>query len=395
MHAQYDKLCRARDIITYMKRVNLDEKLIQTKREDIINLAVEALEKSGLVIYPTETCYGIAADATNQAAVDKLLRYKSRREGKPISIAVLDESMARNYAEINEIAHSIYANFLPGPITVVSKAKDTLADGVSSEFTTIGIRIPDYPLVLEIIKKLGRPITATSANISYNPRPYNIDKYLKETPEKHLKHIDLIIDAGILKPNDPSTVVDTTLNNMNVMRQGRIILSKQTSEKDPVLSAITNKPEETVDFGGLNMLKFIDVPLEQPLVFLLSGELGAGKTQFSKGVGKQLGIDRIIKSPTYNIMSEYNYDQGHRAGKLIHVDFWKLDNYDLLKLNEYMRPGNVLIIEWADKFLSEMLDDFDKSSAKVIHVVFKPESLTSRSIKSYEIKEGELLQNDG
>lgn len=370
-----------------MKRLKLKQKLTKQEREAVVDNAVKILGNNGLVIYPTETCYGIAADATSQEAIDKLLKYKSRREGKPLSIAVTDEKMAQKYAVINEVAHSIYENYLPGPITVVSKSKKTLAKGVSSEFNTVGIRVPDYELILEIIKKLGKPITATSANISYNPRPYNIDKYLKETPRKHMKLIDLIIDAGELQPNDPSTVVDTTLNNLNIMRQGRITLKKQTSQKDPVLQARTNSPQETVDFGGLNMLKFIDVPLEKPLVFLLSGELGAGKTQFSKGVARQLGIDRIVKSPTYNIMSEYDYDQGHRQGKLIHVDFWKLDTYEILRLGEVMTVGNVIIIEWADKFLDQMLEDFDNSNSKVIHVVYKSVARDKRSIKSYEMND--------
>ena len=135
-----------------------------TPIKEIIKEAVSVLEDGGLIIFPTETMYGIGADATNQKAINKLLTYKARREGKPLSIAVNSTEMAKKYVKINKTAKNLYENFLPGPLTVVSKGLGKVASGVESETGTLGVRIPDYKLVLEIISKFKKPITATSAN---------------------------------------------------------------------------------------------------------------------------------------------------------------------------------------------------------------------------------------
>jgi L-threonylcarbamoyladenylate synthase len=362
-------------------------KTAQINHDEIVRLAVETLEKGGIVVYPTETCYGIGVDATNQAAVDKLLEYKVRREGKPLSIAVPDKTMAREFVELNEIAENLYDNYLPGPIAVVSRGLGKVAHGVESEFGTLGVRIPAYALIREIVTAFGRPITATSANISYKDRPYSIPQLLRDTPERQQNLIDLIIDADELPKNEPSTVVDTTLNNLNIMRKGTLLVEKLVSQSKAVLEATTKSDIETVEFGGLNMLKYIDVPLEQPLLFCLSGELGAGKTQFSKGVAMQLGITKIVKSPTFTILNEYDYVLGQRKGKFVHVDTWRIESMkdlDSVGIHAYFKTGNVLAIEWADKFFEDIVQLGKDNGAKIINVIFRYIDESTRQIESFE-----------
>ena len=355
--------------------------------EIIIEKAVTVLKNGGLLVFPTETCYGLAVDATSPAAVSKLFSYKTRREGKPLSIAVSDAKMAAQYVDINEMASNLYKNYLPGPITVVSRGLGKVAPGVESEYGTLGIRIPDYELVLKIINVFGKPITATSANISYLPKPFSIEALLKDTPQKSQKLIDLIIDAGELPHRETSTVVDTTMNNLNIMRPGQINLLEQLSEKKWVMSADTNSAEQTINFGGMNMLKYIDEPLDKPLVFFLSGELGAGKTQFSKGLANKLNIKDIVKSPTFTILNEYEYELGLRKGKFIHVDTWRIDSLEDLEtigLNDYLVAGNVISIEWADKFFNDLKTKIESVGGKIINVVFKYIDEDTRKIETYE-----------
>jgi len=353
----------------------------------IIKKALTVLKNGGILVFPTETCYGLGVDATNQKAVDKLLSYKTRREGKPLSIAVCDISMAKKYVEINEIADNLYKNYLPGPITVVSHGLNRVAKGVESEYGTLGIRIPDYKLVLDIISAFGKPITATSANASYLPKPFNIGALLKDTPQKSQKLIDLIIDAGELTHGEASTVVDTTMNNLNIMRSGQINLSEQLSGKKSTMSAQTNSAEQTVNFGGMNMLKYIDEPLDKPLVFFLSGELGAGKTQFSKGLANKLNIKEIVKSPTFTILNEYEYELGKRHGKFIHVDTWRIDSLkdlETIGLDEYLVAGNIISIEWADKFFDDLKTKIESAGGKIINVIFNYLDEDTRNIETYE-----------
>jgi L-threonylcarbamoyladenylate synthase len=315
-----------------------------------VETAVSVLKNGGLIIYPTETCYGIGVDATNPKAVNKLLTYKARREGKPISIAVSDKDMAQTYVVTNETAENLYENFLPGPLTVVSQGTGTVAPGIESEYGTLGVRIPDYPLILDIITKLGHPITATSANVSYKPRPYSIDALLSDLPEKQKKLIDLIIDAGELPNREVSTVVDTTLNSMNLIREGQIDFDTRSKN---LMEAHTLSPEETKAFGSMVMLKHMDILRVRPLILALGGELGAGKTQFTKGIAKQLGIQSTVKSPTYTLIHEYPYSRGAAAGMLIHIDTWRIGSkkeFLDLTIPQYLTTGNVVVIEWADKF---------------------------------------------
>jgi len=365
------------------------ERIKYTKKnsETIIKKALTVLKNGGIFVFPTETCYGIGASATNQKSIDKLFLYKTRREGKPLSIAVSDKKMAATYVNINEIANNLYENYLPGPITVVSKGLGKVARGVESEYGTLGIRIPNYDLVLNIIREFGKPITATSANISYLPKPYSIDALLKDMPKKNLDLIDLIIDAGELPPREVSTVVDTTMNNLNVMRQGQIDLVKQLANQKSIMFAQTNSAEQTIKFGEMNMLKYIDEPLDKPLVFFLVGELGSGKTQFSKGLASKLGIKEMVKSPTFTILNEYEYQFGRRKGKFIHVDTWRIDSLkdlETIGLDDYFVAGNIIAIEWADKFLADLKTKIKKFGGKIINVVFNYLTEDERSIKTYE-----------
>lgn len=332
---------------------------------DQVKKAVKILRCGGLIIFPTETCYGAGVDATNQAAVDKLLAYKTRREGRPISIAVTDKAMAAKYVKINPTAANLYKKFLPGPLTVVSQGRHRVAQGIEAETGTLGIRMPDYPLAIKIIKAFGKPITATSANAAYKPRPYSIPQLLKYLSSKQKKLIDLIIDVGPLPFRPVSTIVDTALDDPLLLRQGKI----KFSTKKTIISKL---PEETINLAKTLMLKNWKKLQKKPLVFLLSGDLGTGKTQFCKGIGQFLGIKQIINSPTFTIENEYNYLRHKVKGKFFHLDTWRLQNlaeFNWLNLDKLFKPKNIIAIEWADRINSPNLKT--AKTAKIIKIRFQ------------------------
>ena len=129
-------------------------KLEKGNQEKVIQETLKVLKKGELVIYPTETCYGLGVDATNRTAVLRLLKYKGERGGKPISVAVGSVQMAHEYVEINATAENLYQKFLPGPLTVISKSKGKVVSLLEGPNFSLGIRLPDYPLILKIQENL-------------------------------------------------------------------------------------------------------------------------------------------------------------------------------------------------------------------------------------------------
>ena len=371
-------------LVKEMEKITLTTK----NHKEVIAQAISILEEGGIVIFPSETCYGAAVDATNQEAVKRLKEYKVLKGQNPVSIAVSDREMAQRYAEINDIAENLYVNYLPGPITVVSKGLGNLPEGVSSKTGTVGIRIPDHEFLRELIKAFGKPITATSANVAYKPPPYSIEKLLEQTPKKSTEMISLIIDDGKLEKNVPSTVLDTTMNNLQVLRIGAIRFDEAIENSVKLLEKVTESTEETIAFGEKVAKEILQSEKSGPVVFALSGELGAGKTQFTKGVGKYLQVNEIVTSPTYTIINEYDISAKDGFKELVHVDTWRVANSNELGrigLENYVKPENVIVIEWADKFFTEVEEFAKKHKIKrLINIKFRYVSKTKRHIAVYE-----------
>ncbi|MFC2143365.1 L-threonylcarbamoyladenylate synthase [Candidatus Aenigmatarchaeota archaeon] len=168
----------------------------------VFDKAIDVLSKGGIIIYPTETSYGMGVDASNKKAMKALYTTKKMSQEKKISVACANTEMVETNFKLNEAARKLLMTFLPGPLTLI-------CDGKS-------FRIPDDIFVIALVKKFGKPITATSANISGEDDIYSIDKIRSTLDGK----VDLIIDAGLLRKNKPSTVFDT--NSMKVLRKGPI-----------------------------------------------------------------------------------------------------------------------------------------------------------------------------
>jgi len=336
-------------------------KINKNNKSDILNEAFSVFKSGGLVIYPTETCYGAGVLATNEKAVKKLLRYKNRPSGKPISIAVASESDANKYANLNDQALAVYKRFLPGPVTVISKYSGGLASGLVSEYGTIGIRIPDYKFVLNLLGLLDGPITATSANSSGKKTPYTIKDIFSNLTDKQKELIDLVIDAGELPANPPSTVIDTTKEDMMVIRSGSLNI-KEKFEK-----IIINTESEMRELGK-NIVKINEKAIEDKgLLILFNAELGAGKTQMVKGIADALGIDEIVKSPTYSLIEEYTGTNGN----LVHIDAWRLENiaeFHQLNIKKFATPNNVIAVEWSGGAEGSLKDLSTESGLNLITI---------------------------
>jgi L-threonylcarbamoyladenylate synthase len=176
---------------------------------DSIEKATAVLMHGGIVVYPTETVYGLGADAFSEDAILKVYEAKRRPPGQPISIAVSDFEMLAAVAHVDGSMQKFIEAFLPGPVTVVLRAKHALPEMLTGGTGLIGVRIPSHDLALRLIERFGSPITATSANLHGAKDP--------ATPDECTVPRDFLIDGGRL-PGTPSTVVD--LVNRTILRRG-------------------------------------------------------------------------------------------------------------------------------------------------------------------------------
>lgn len=310
-------------------------------QDDAVEKAVAVLQAGGLVIYPTDTVYGVAVDATNQTAVEKLLRYKGRQFTNPIPIAVDSMEMAEKYVELNIQARNLYQNFLPGPLTVVSKSKHQVCSLLEPPTGTLGVRMIEGELVEKIISRLGKPVTTTSA-VGSGKRAYTVESIMLEIAQSSKLEVDLVLDAGALPKAAPSAVVDTTYDQQVVLRPGVLELTE-------VDSVVTHNASETVELGRKILEKYLPYLEFKSVVFALSGDLGAGKTHFTKGVAAALAVTDEILSPTFTIEREYAIDKGQ---SLYHLDVWRMQDVqelEVLELERKVQQGNVFVIEWAER----------------------------------------------
>jgi L-threonylcarbamoyladenylate synthase len=181
--------------------------------------AVEYLQDGGVVIIPTDTAYCLAADATNEDAVNQIFSLKGRHDGRPLSVIAADREQAQEIGEFSPIAVRLWEEFMPGPLTIVVPDKGVVSSRVTAGLGKIGIRMPGHPLPVLVAERFGRPFTATSANRSGEPPAFSPDEFLQYVEEDFLPHATL--DAGQLPITPVSTVVEVT-DSVTVLREGPI-----------------------------------------------------------------------------------------------------------------------------------------------------------------------------
>lgn len=188
-------------------------------KNNVIKRAAEVLKQGGVVVYPTDTAYGIAVDALNDDAVKKLYRIKGRESTKPTHIIVPNWSWFEVLTYPNETARKLYDGLLPGPLTIVLKKKQVVPNILTGGLPTLGIRIPDYNVTRLISKYFNAPYTTPSANKSGVKTPYSVKDVMNELD---VGKVDLILDAGKLPTTPPSTIVDLTGKRPKILREGPV-----------------------------------------------------------------------------------------------------------------------------------------------------------------------------
>jgi len=251
--------------------------------EKYIQEAAEVLSGGGLVIIPTETVYGIAADMLNKKAVERLCEIKQRPKDKPFSVHINEQMRVEEFVRAMPVsAYKLIDKFWPGPLTVILKAKNQ---------GSIGIRMPDNEIALKVIELARVPVVCPSANISGRPAPVNFEEAIKDLEGL----VDFAIDAGATKLGVESTVVDLTVEPLQILREGAIKKEdiEAVAQKKIILFVCTGNSCRSV-MAKLLLEKKLRDKNRQDVEVLSVGIIrfgGVGATEETRALLKEEGID--------------------------------------------------------------------------------------------------------
>lgn len=187
----------------------------------VLRKAARLIRKGAVIVCPTDSGYALVANALDTRAVIRVFNLKGRAYSNPIHVAVNSLEMAERYAHINPEARHLAHSFLPGALTMVLPKKEVVPSLLVAGGDTIGIRIPDNRVILDLVSMANLPITATSANVSGQPTPYSVPEALDILGEA-VRQVTLILDQGSIASRGLSTIVDLTVSPPQLLRQGLV-----------------------------------------------------------------------------------------------------------------------------------------------------------------------------
>ena len=194
------------------------------KKNKQVTKAVGILQNGGVIIFPTDTVWGIGASLKRPQAIEKLYQIKKRKKAKPTAVLVNSVSQAEQLGKITSRAKNMMQKYWPGGLTIIVKAKQKVPQIIQGEGKTVGLRMPDNQLVLEILEKLGTGIVAASANFSGEPMPKS-----REMIDQRLIDLADQVVEGKCYGRRASTVIDVSQKSFKILRQGLIDLFQASS----------------------------------------------------------------------------------------------------------------------------------------------------------------------
>ena len=190
---------------------------IDNPQDRLITKVIEVLKKGGIIAYPTDTYYGIGCDIMNKKAIEKIYLITNRKKNKPFSFLCSDLKNISQYAQVSNYAYKTMRRLLPGPYTFILKGSRLVPKIMLTKRKTAGIRMPDHPVCISILKKMSNPIISTSAKNkedgSFFTNPSLIHDYFKDM-------LDLVIDGGDIA-GEPSSVISLIDDNPEIIRKGK------------------------------------------------------------------------------------------------------------------------------------------------------------------------------
>ena len=191
----------------------------QNETAETLSVALQALTRGDVIAFPTETLYGLGADALNEAAVENVFELKGRDRSNPFPVLVTDQEMLHTLVtEIPTIAQRLMDRYWPGPLTLVLPGRKNIPKPLCNRSGGVAVRISSQPIATLLVNGLGRPLTATSAN----PSGKEPARTLQETKKYFAGQVEVFVDGGTLTSKSGSTVVEVMEDRIKIIREGEI-----------------------------------------------------------------------------------------------------------------------------------------------------------------------------
>ena len=264
----------------------LDESNID---EEIINESGAIIAEGGLVVFPTETVYGLGANALDDLAVEKIFKAKGRPQDNPLIVHVADFDIEPLVKEIPQIAREIMNKYWPGPITLIFNKSDLIPSTTSAGLNTVGIRMPSNLIARKLIEVAKTPIAAPSANISGRPSPTDVESCIRDLSGK----VDYILGGDKSEVGLESTIVDCTCNPLCILRPGAITVEmlREIDKKIYIDKSIMSKSEGDFKPKAPGM-KYRHYAPKSPIK-IISGDLEKTVAKINEIVQNSIGDKKI------------------------------------------------------------------------------------------------------
>ncbi|SHE58467.1 L-threonylcarbamoyladenylate synthase [Caldanaerobius fijiensis DSM 17918] len=308
---------------------------------DVLREAAKYILNGGIVAFPTETVYGLGANALNPLAVRKIFEAKGRPQDNPLIVHISDIEDVYKYAQkVPDNARTLMDKFWPGPMTLVFKKKNIIPDVITAGLDSVGIRIPSHPVARAFIKECGVPIAAPSANISGKPSPTKAEHVLEDLNGK----IDAIIDGGSCDVGVESTVIDVTQSVPMILRPGGIT-SEQIRDAigevaiDPTIKGEVMKEDFRPRAPGMKYKHYSP----EAEVYIVKGR-----------------IDEVVKK--INALAEKDLSEGKKVGIMATAQTHKMYKY-----------GKIVVVGDREDALGiarnlfDVLREFDNAGVDIIY----------------------------
>jgi len=195
---------------------------VNERNPETLSETVAALSRGEVIAFPTETLYGLGADALNAAAVERVFQLKGRDPANPIPVLIADRAMlSRLVLDVPPLAETLIARFWPGPLTIVLPARSDIPRPLVNAAGAVGVRISSQPIAVELVRALGNPLTATSANPSGKPPARTVEQAMGYFSGE----IEIFVDGGTLTSKTGSTVLEISGAGIKLVREGDIAKS--------------------------------------------------------------------------------------------------------------------------------------------------------------------------